>query len=274
MEPMLARPCPETSALETLESPEWVLQPKIDGERLLVAVVNDTVKAWNRAGTEVSVAKTIVDAMKVPGLNFMLDGELVGDTFLVFDAPAVEGFSDETTVLSDRLTVMSKLFGLWSPGKKIRQVVSVASPTEKRSVLQRIYDGNGEGVMLKNVRSKYVYGDRSRDWLKLKRHHSIDCVVTSESEDRNSVTVSVYKDGALIDPHGDGIGTVGTLTGDGPYVKVGDVIEVRVLYTSRSGRIVQPTLPRIRGDKNPVECTFDQIESAKLNKDLTLEMVV
>lgn len=274
MEPMLARPCPETSAPELLGSPDWVLQPKIDGERLLVAVVNGEVRGWNRAGTQVTVSDRIIENMCSPGLNFMLDGELVGDTFLVFDAPGVEGFCDESTRLSERLNVLSKLFGLWNPDPKIRQVMSVNDPSEKRALLQRIYDGNGEGVMLKNMRSLYRYGDRSRDWLKLKRHHSIDCVVTSESEDRNSVTVSVYKDGALIDPHGDGIGTVGTLTGDGPYVKVGDVIEVRVLYTSRSGRIVQPTLPRIRGDKNPVECTFDQIESAKLNKDLTLEMVV
>lgn len=274
MEPMLARPCPEPDAPELLGSDDWVMQPKIDGERLLVAVLNGEVRGWNRAGTQVTVGSKIAESMVAPGMNFMLDGELVGNRLLVFDAPAVEGFCDETTVLSDRLTVLSKLMGIWKPGEHIRQVMSPDDSVSKMDMLQAVYERNGEGVMFKAKRSLYRYGDRSREWLKLKRYHSVDCVVVSESEDRNSVTVSVYRDGQLVDPDGDGVGTVGTLTGDGPRVKVGDVIEVRVLYTSKSGKIVQPTMPRIRGDKSPVECTFDQIESAMLNKNLVMEMLV
>lgn len=43
---------------------------------------------------------------------------------------------------------------------------------------------------------------------------------------------------------------------------------MRVVYVSDDDRLIQPTLPTLRDDKRPDECTIDQMATARTNKNL------
>ena len=245
----------------------YELTPKMDGTRLLVAVDQD-VSGWSRNGEAARIPAPIHAALQaVPGV--VLDGELLGDVYVVFDAPTLPVHGPDAP-LSERRSNLEQLFQLWNPGPHIRLCPNAVLLDDKADLIATVNHGRGEGLVAKHLNSPYTFGARTRDWIKLKRHHTIDCVVAWLGRDhgeKHNMGLVVYRDGEPVD-----VGECGTLTGEGLHAKVGDVVEVRVLYASASGRLVQPTLPKMRPDKTPEECTWDQIEAAATNKNLVLEM--
>jgi ATP-dependent DNA ligase len=137
------------------------------------------------------------------------------------------------------------------------------------ALVEQVVIGRGEGLIAKRVGAVYREGLRSRDWVKIKRHHEIDCVVTWLGAERANMGVGLYDGDHLVD-----VAEVGRLTGDGRRCQVGDVVTVRCLYASDTNRLIQPTLPRLRTDKTARECTLDQLHAARTNPHLLDEMTV
>lgn len=71
---------------------------------------------------------------------------------------------------------------------------------------------------------------------------------------KQNLRLAVYRDGKKVD-----VGDCTARAGDGLAIKKGDVVEVRYLYVGANGRLYQPTFPKIRDDKAPHECTWDQL---------------
>ncbi|MCX9084604.1 MAG: non-homologous end-joining DNA ligase [Candidatus Methanoperedens sp.] len=149
-----------------------------------------------------------------------------------------------------------------------------------------------EGIMAKKKKSFYEPGKRSNNWLKIKQVKTCDCVVfgyTKGEGIRNDTF------GALILGLYDGevpvfIGKVGTgfsrkimenlkrsldeykvetetlkgvdLDREITWLKAGVVCEVGYQTITEDGKLRIPVFKKIREDKDPIECTIEQIRPA------------
>lgn len=88
LHPQLLNSIGEDAARAFLADDAWCLQEKFDGKRIMVAVTGGTVEGSNRKGLYVSMPQEISDALS--GLpDCILDGELLGGSYVVFDLPAL-----------------------------------------------------------------------------------------------------------------------------------------------------------------------------------------
>lgn len=274
MDPMLADPARPTQLPDIASSSEWALELKVDGERLAATTAAGPV-GYNRDGRITKVPTPILRALSaLDGYDLTLDGERVGDTWVVFDLPEFAGVVEQATPWCDRRAALEALFAIWDPDPAAVRLMPVAlTIDEKAAMISRTLAGRGEGLMAKRVDSpykEYKGGPRGGAWLKIKKQHTVDCVVDWVSDPttgtgRWNMGLQVYRDGELVD-----VGEVGRLTGDGMNAEPGSVVEVRVLYTTENGRLYQPTMPKLRHDKRPEECTWDQMEAARTDRQMVL----
>ena len=89
--PMLLTPIQDAEPY--LDDDDWVMQPKIDGERRFVVVSDDGKKVvgGNRRGLVVALPTSIAKAAKLLGHGVILDGEIVGEDYIAFDLLRLEG---------------------------------------------------------------------------------------------------------------------------------------------------------------------------------------
>jgi bifunctional non-homologous end joining protein LigD len=179
-QPMLA----SSSAPRQLTG-RWVLEPKFDGWRVIVAV-DDTVRVWTRRGHELTARlPELAGLAEVIEPSVVLDGELVagqgraGDfygvlprvaartrrvplTFVAFDVLAYDGpVIDEPYRQRRALLDGLALHGpAWCTTPQLHgSVVDVLAACQQHDV---------EGIVAKRVESSYRPGERSLDWLKVK----------------------------------------------------------------------------------------------------------
>ncbi len=142
-----------------------------------------------------------------------------------------------------------------------------------------------EGIIAKHKRTRYYTGKRSKDWIKIKKKATLDCVICGitagegEREDTfGSLILGVYHEGKLVH-----VGRVGTgfseagrrsiierlrpLQGPCPFPEVPEidahvgfwtrpvlVAEAHFLEWSKDRRMRAPSFSRMRDDKRPEEC--------------------
>ena len=134
--------------------------------------------------------------------------------------------------------------------------------------------------MVKDLQAPYEEGKRVKHSVKVKFVKTADVIVTKVTRDRNEAgrEVGSFYFGAYRECHDTTYHNPGatescpTCMGTGwefkdlgscsaigkPETKVGDVIEVAYLYRPDNGALVQPRMMRVRDDKDPIDCTFDQ----------------
>lgn len=149
-----------------------------------------------------------------------------------------------------------------------------------------------EGIMAKKKQSLYEPGKRSNDWLKIKQAKTCDCIIFgytkgegNREETFGSLILGVYgREGPVY------IGKVGTgfsrefmenlkrslddykvdeetLPGverdrEITWLRAGIVCEVGYQAITEDGKLRIPVFQKIREDKDPLECTIDQIRPA------------
>jgi ATP-dependent DNA ligase len=176
--PMLAT----NSAPRTLTG-RWVLEPKFDGWRVIVAI-DDGVRVWTRRGHDVTQRLPelggLADAIDT---RVVLDGELVAGqgrasdfygvlprvarsaplSFVAFDVLAYDG----TPVINEPYSRRRELLD----GLGLRDDTWCTAPPLFGSVLDVLSvcaEHDVEGIVAKRTDSRYRPGERSTDWLKLK----------------------------------------------------------------------------------------------------------
>lgn len=238
----------------------WWFEPKLDGHRLLVHVVDNVPRVLNRRGDLYTYRSPgrVIDCFR-SGFSgeWVLDGELIGDRLYLFDVLRV-GQDMTRAPYRERRAVLEQLFEIWDPPTDwpIRLVPVARTTAEKRAMAQECVDTGAEGVMIKNPDSPYAQGRRSHGMLKAKFLSTVDLVVTEVNrQGKDSIGVSV------VNPAGELV-EVGALDVQGkPGVKRGDVVEARYAYAHPvSKRLVGAVLLRVRHDKAPQECTIDQLQ--------------
>lgn len=260
---MLATPAHEPfdgAVLRMVDDPNWAFDVKVDGVRLLIHLAGRPT-GYNRSGQVVALPRRLEHLLWASGgANAYLDGELVGERFWAFDI--IRPGHDDPWIVR-RLT-LGNLLGHIAADPEILSLVPVAyEHDDKAQLAMRVRTEGLEGLVAKRIDSKYRLvtppqkAHRSREWLKLKDLKTVDCVVTRLGVDgKQNMALGLWRDdsASLVE-----VGEVSALTGDGPRVKVRDVVEVTFLYLGVNNRLVQPVTPRLRPDKSPAECTWDQL---------------
>ena len=281
MNPMLAHPA-DLSKIGDYLTDAWMLQPKIDGHRLVVECDGKGgVSGYARNGNRTIVPRAATNLLTKLTAPITLDCELLGDTLVAFDLIHAPGGINPDLPADQRWHALNALVGAlrgMCTGTPPIQVVPTAFTTDdKRAMIDYVAEHQGEGYIAKKVASPYTPytgGPRARDWIKLKRIKTVDCIVQWIGTEKQNMGLTLYDEhGHLIiakNPDEGGVGECTRLAGDGQKVQPGDVVEVQILYVSDDLRLVQPTKPILRHDKDPHECTVDQLEPLRTSKDYVL----
>ena len=249
---VLLNPVDEEECERLLDDPHWAAQQKFDGVRFMLGKKDGKVYALNRKGKQVSVPTHIAEeAIQMNYQNFLLDGELVGETLYVFDVLEENGVCVREEPLEDRSRRIQTLESMeWS---KI-QYVPLATDKEKRRLYKKLVKEGAEGVVFKRLGAKYSVGRPASggNYLKFKFYASCTCVVGKVNQKR-SVSLEMVC--------GTPVGNV-TIPANHEVPGKGDVVEVRYLYAYEGGSLYQPTYLGVRDDVDP-----DTLDSLKFKNE-------
>jgi hypothetical protein len=260
-----------------IASREVALEQKVDGTRCLIVVTSEDggfpfVRFLGRGGgrlchTAATQHFAAIERALVPHFyesgEWVIDGEIMIDSgmFVAFDLPYAR--VGVATVVEPHMEYLARREALATVLAEVTSPVRVGGivtdPDAKRDLLELVRTSGGEGVMAKRLDSPYEPGKRVRHSVKVKFTKTADVVVTKSTRGRNAAgretggfAFAVYNADGVLRP-------VGSCSAIGkPEVKVGDVIEVAYLYRPVGGALVQPRMRRLRPDKDPTECTFEQ----------------
>lgn len=261
MKPQLSTTMSQERLLEVCADPDWVVAEKMNGHRLLVEFTSTTIRGYARNGNLVSIPVRVLNALAPLGRSetngLFLDGELITKNgiarYHVFDV--IIGDDLPFGARWEALAGISDSLGWNDPNGVIQLVRTVSDMVEKVRYVQTLIRNAAEGIIARDVNAVYEPGHRSKFCCKYKLVKTVDAIVTEVGRDG--------KDNLILGLHdGDGmveIGAVSALTGDGPLANLNDIVEVTYLAVGVNGKLIQPVTPRLRKDKNPEDCTLDQI---------------
>lgn len=234
-------------------------EQKVDGDRLLVHVDEGKVHCMSRTHRPLNCGRIIpkaFDSFVGTGIRWVFDGEYLDGHYYVFDLIEAGDIVTPQHKFSERRAVLEKFLGKADLPPCVTLLPSYPDVEGKLNLALTVRREKGEGLVFKRLDAPYI-GKRSTDILKVKFRKEIDCVVSELGRDgkANMVLVVYDADGKTVE-----ISECTALAGDKDRIQVGDVVTVTYLYAQEENRrLVQPTLPRIRHDKLPSECTIDQL---------------
>jgi DNA ligase D-like protein (predicted ligase) len=230
----------------------------------------------------------VYDKNGMPDFNLLLNREQTNNAFLIEmrskNTPATFVVFDilkknkEDLTGKDLLERKRILEETISEGKNLQLI---GYTTEGKKLWDYVTQKNLEGVMAKRVNSVYVPGKRNENWLKIKHIKSIDCIILGYTFNENrvrSIAIGVFRDKDLVF-----IGRVGSgfsqKIGEELYSKLSQikttnpiieaegmvptlpeyVCEVDYMHYNPDGRLRATSFMRLRDDKDPTDCTFDQL---------------
>lgn len=260
MRPMLAKPA-ENPAVTYLNNPSYVIEQKLDGERLLIEVNDQETLGFNRNGLPTEVPTSIAanfDKRAFSG-KWVFDGEMLGDQYFVFDCVQAKTEIEPETQHQHRFGFLRQLMDVWNP-VNIHLVPYADNRNIDKKAFFKTCEKNAEGVVFKLNIGHYRPGKRTMENLKWKFTDTVDVIVTGLNADGHAQSINIglwhgdtYKQyvsagGCKIPEE-----AVGKLS-------VGEVIEVKYLYATPDHKLVQPTWHKRRLDKNAAECNTDQLK--------------
>ena len=248
----------EEQAHNLINDNDWIIQEKMDGVRYMLEFeglpFGSNFKGYNRKGKEVPVSeeiKTLFESFEDLPPNCFLDGELIGETFYVFDILSMDVDLREES-FERRYSLLAEFFRLYFNKKECIKLVKAYGKKDEKEKLFNDSKAK-EGVVFKRKSASYHVGRPASggDYLKFKFCESCTCIVSSVSNKR-SVGISLMKDGNLVP-----VGNV-TIPVNYEIPIIGKHIEVKYLYAFAGGSLIQPVY---LGERDDVE--VDNIDSIK-----------
>ena len=252
--PQLLTPATEDEVEMLLDAPNWLLQEKKDGKRLLLRKEAGVVTGINRRGMAYGIPENILqDSRALPG-DWLIDGEIIGTIYHAFDLLEYEG-SYRRHPLRERLVVLLKLLAS-GQAPWIRFVAPITGKPMKRRFFENCRESGLEGVVFKRWDAPYIPGRPASggDQRKFKFVASASVVVTAQNGKR-SVRIGLYDGERLVQA-----GNVTIPVGQEIPCE-GQVVEVRYLYAfPESGALFQPVYLGVRDDIEAGECTASELK--------------
>ncbi|HUR46452.1 MAG TPA: WGR domain-containing protein [Candidatus Saccharimonadales bacterium] len=254
--PQLLNAIDEAEASRLVSSAEWCMQEKKDGKRLLVKKESGKVHGINRRGLSCGLPVPVVQELLDFEHDFILDGEIVDDTYFVFDLLLCE---DRTWMLrpyQERLNALEALFG-HDDREHVLLLESIYDQLDKVDRLREFQKCRAEGVVFRQLNAPYQAGrpNSGGPALKYKFTTTASCIVGGLSKSKRSVKLVLFD--AV---HQKDAGNV-TIPPNFPMPSIGDVVEVRYLYAFKeSGALFQPVYLGRRDDLGVRDCTTAQLK--------------
>ncbi len=271
MKAQLATPLEHVHVKQYVQSDQWWVEQKLDGQRFLVLVADGEISAFNRNGVEMTLPEQIATdfaSFKTDDTMWHFDGELVDGEYHIFDVlwagDTCEGGMTGKP-FEQRRNRLEKIFSFWEPDH-CHLVRCAKTETEKADLIVKLERECSEGAVLKKRTATYnVHGKRVKTWLKLKFVQCADVVVMEleRGGKPQAVTIGMMQDNVWF-PKSVDIKleeVAGCKVPANLELEVGDVLEVRYLYATNDNKLTQPIFVRKRTDKLPEECTMsDQLK--------------
>lgn len=253
--PQLLNPIDEADVNRYLTDDAWVMEEKHDGRRLMVRVAGGAVEGANRKGLLVSLPQEIEDAL-TGGEDCVLDGELVGAKFYVFDVLSYAGEDLSGRGYLQRVEVRK---GIPFTNRAAVDAVETFVGTEmKTAAFARLQAAEKEGVVFKSADAAYKVGRPPAGGTQIKYKFYATCsAVVGTVNPQRSV-------GLLLD--GVSVGKV-TIPANFAIPNVRDVVEVRYLYYNPQGALYQSVYLGVRDDIDAAECTLSQLKHKSKDSD-------
>jgi bifunctional non-homologous end joining protein LigD len=236
-----------------LDDHRYGLMFKADGERVMARKVDSAVTGVNRKGLERPLPVGLVDALASAPCDFILDGELVGERYFVFDAIEAFGRDLRADAFAERYAAAVKIAHVVL-GQAV-EVIPLHSDG-KAEAFRRYQRENREGVVFKMFAAPYNVGrpECGGPALKHKFVETASAIVSGHNEKRSVSLV-------LLDDEGveRSVGNV-TVKANQEVPSVRSIVEIRYLYAYEGGSLCQPELIAVRGDISADECTLSQLK--------------
>ncbi len=250
----LLNPIDEKHAEHLLTTPDYWMQEKMDGRRLLIRKEGDTITGINRLGFITSVPEMIARSASMYQGNFILDGEAVGETLHAFDLLTISGEDMRKLRFAVRYMRLRDLLNAFHhPHIKI---VNTYCAPEMAGMYSQFKGEGKEGVVFKHLDAPYTAGkpNSGGSQLKFKFYETASFIVT-KLNDKRSVSLILFED-EKVRPAGNV-----TIPPNHDIPAPGTVVECRYLYAFKeSGSIYQPVYLGPREDILSAECTTAQLK--------------
>ena len=256
--PQLLNPIDQDQAERLVADDEWWMQEKFDGRRILIRKNGSQIIGINRKGLAVALPEPLsAQALTIPGQQWLMDGEAVGETYIAFDLLERGNVNLRQAPYSRRLTDLHDM--LESGGCQqgpIRLVKTARTATMKRQMLAQLGRENREGAVFKLASAPYTPGRPASggDQLKLKFTATASCLVVKTNGTKRSVALELLDGGKRL-----AVGNV-TIPPGMPIPRAGSIVEIRYLYAFPGGSLFQPVFLGQRDDVEPAACTIDQLK--------------
>jgi bifunctional non-homologous end joining protein LigD len=290
IQPMLATSAPAVESSESLLrqlDDGWVFEPKLDGFRCLMHVVDGTVTLRSRTARVISQRFSATPLPRLDG-SFILDGELIAldengrPSFnLVQRANGRPGDPTATYVAFDLLfdsTHGDLRDQAWSVRREALDQLQAPGLTvipyspSGGAMWEMVLAQGLEGAIAKRIDAKYRAG-RSADWVKLKRVRELSAIVTRFNEGTGqrsgsfgSLALALLNDaGGMVAIGGVGSGFNERDLRDLKARRPPFVVEVR--YQEWTGTALRmPVFKGVRDDVEITDCTIaSQLPEARRN---------
>jgi len=254
LRPQLLNPIEEEEALRLLSDPDYWLQEKFDGRRSFLKKHGTDVVAVNRMGLSVGILDTILRAALSIPHNFIIDGELMGDSLLAFDLLHLDGQPLTGIRYSIRLEALHRTCGALT--RDIIVIPTARTTQDKQALYAQLQANKKEGIVLKNHAALYTPGrpNSGGDQFKFKFYATCSAIVTTGRNGKRSIALELF-DGQQMTQ----VGNV-AVPANQEIPQPGQIVEVRYLYAYPQGSLYQPILLGVRNDIEREACQVSQLK--------------
>jgi len=237
-----------------------VAQQKLDGVRVIVHV-GDTLLATNRAGQPTQMARGALDGLAYIPKGTILDGEVLGTAYWLFDVLQLAGDDVRNRGYLERWQLLDEELEPALTGDA-RILPLARGPRAKRTLHDKLRRAGCEGIVFKDRDAPYAHG-RVTTQRKYKFIKSADVIIVENVG--NAYRMVVYDGRKLCEVGRVFAGTTNASRQDldarlasGASV----VAEVRYLYATDDHQLFQPVFVCIRDDKVASACVRAQLVRA------------
>ena len=291
-----------------LDKLNYIFEPKLDGTRA-ICYINKKIELINRRGINITKRYPEFNFRQNVNSSCILDGEIIvygkdgmpnfnllqkreqlekeilielrskeiPATFVVFDILMKDGKNLINYPLKERKKILAQTI------KEDKRIEIIPFTQDGKKLWKEITSKKGEGVVGKNLESKYSPNARVSDWIKIKFFKSVDCVLIGFTQEKRIISaflLGLYDNGQLRY-----VGKVGTgftekflqqifkkmskiIIPDSPVKNLKNINarwispklvgEIKYLEFTKDKILRAPVFLRMREDKKPKDCTFNQ----------------
>ncbi|EMJ96360.1 WGR domain-containing protein [Leptospira alstonii] len=239
-----------------LENDQYGAQEKLDGNRMMIRKIGDSVEGINRKGLIIAISEIIHDQALDFQEDFILDGETIGDVFYPFDIFSKDGKEIQHLPYIERYALLQTILRSRTRENGIFRLVELVTSTKnKTALLEELREKQKEGIVFKDLNAPYKAGRPASKGTQIKFKFYETATVNVETVNlKRSVSMRLYDGDSWIS-----VGNV-TIPPNAEIPNENDIIEVRYLYAYRGGSLYQPTYLGIRTDADESDCDLKQLK--------------